>query len=134
MPVILWKHCSVLVGDNVFLVGGHYDPISYNRHKINRDVYSIEIHNGTVTKKAQTYYYYSNPVCGSYNSGNKAFIIVQGLRFTQAGGTYPQPGGGLVPIVESPHEGSEIYDVAANNWTIGKYNSDTVTIQLEYIS
>ena len=69
LPLFFHGHCSVLVGNTVYLIGG--EP-GYTK------VLSISIHDGGMSNKSETNFMHYQDGCASFINGNKSFIAIAG--------------------------------------------------------
>lgn len=105
LPHGLNNHCSLLVGDKIFLIGQEKYSTSYNRN-LNL-VLSININNGEIEVMKDTIKGHYRHGCASFSQGNKTFIAVAG------GSSY------------SNADTTEIYDVQENVWKSGNARFST---------
>lgn len=89
LPHFFHGHCSVLVGNTVYLIGG--EP-GYTK------VLSISIDDGKMFNKSETNFEHFQSGCATFVNGNKSFIV--------SGGSY---GGNI----------TEIFDVENDIWILG---------------
>lgn len=93
LPTTIDHHCSVLVGDKVYVLGGNL---------YSEKVFTISIHDGSISNVPDMFIGHSRHSCASFTDGNKTFIAVAG------GATY-----------YDYRNITEIFDIQNNVWFRG---------------
>ena len=101
LPEGAYGHCTVLVDDKIYMIGGCWMNSS-NSEK----VLSIAIDTGAMEYKANLNFGRIHHGCTTFRNENKSFIVVAGAN--RAYNSY-----------YSVSKTSEIFDVAQNKWTEG---------------
>lgn len=74
LPYRVREHCTVLIGDYVYLIGGHSATFKDSIKK----VLAIDIHNGAMRYMADMSHVRRSHTCSTISRGNKTLIIVAG--------------------------------------------------------
>ena len=74
LPYRIREHCTVLIGDYVYLIGGY----SATFKAMIKKVLAINIHNGEMRYMAEMNYVHRSHTCATISRGNKTLIIVAG--------------------------------------------------------
>ena len=99
LPYKVRDHCSLLVGEKIFLIG---DFTTFKK------VLSININNGEIEVMEKTSYEHFRSGCASFLQGNKSLIAVAGGYYIE---NYSNDFG--------YRSVTEIYDIQENAWKIG---------------
>lgn len=112
LPVKLGEHCSVLVGDYVYVIGG---KVTSNKN-FSKKVLSINIHDGKMMYLADMKETRFKHGCAPFTNGNKRFIAVAG-GFTYKNIDDPSNKN------EACQYKTEFLDIDENIWHRGRYDN-----------